>query len=160
MPFGFRENLDQICWKGLRIQRMSNRLLIEVRKVLSDRQFVVVAGGLANEEAFQAWSYDHWHCEVVKPQLRIYGPTVVLWVDTSLVLVPRYSEVLVMVVFHDFLHPVNLSFWNFITPCFFIWKIRRIDPTLHSRRDFWCRGSLKICEALERLMELIVSRSL
>lgn len=63
----FRENLDQML-KGLRkARRVDNRLLIGL-------------GGLAlNEEAFQAWrAYDHWHYEVVKPQLQVYGPTVVL----------------------------------------------------------------------------------
>ena len=76
----FRENLDQIL-KGLRkARRVDNRLLIELEKFYQTASLLIGLGGLAlNEEAFQAWrAYDHWHYEVVKPQLQVYGPTVVL----------------------------------------------------------------------------------
>ena len=76
----FRENLDQML-KGLRkARRVDNRLLIELEKFYQTASLLIGLGGLAlNEEAFQAWrAYDHWHYEVVKSQLQIYGPTVVL----------------------------------------------------------------------------------
>ena len=57
-----------------------NRLLIELEKFYQTASLLIGLGGLAlNEEAFQAWrAYDHWHYEVVKPQLQVYGPTVLL----------------------------------------------------------------------------------
>ena len=76
----FRENLDQML-KGLRkARRVDNRLLIELEKFYQTASLLIGLGGLAlNEEAFQAWrAYDHWHYEVVKPQLQVFGPTVVL----------------------------------------------------------------------------------
>ena len=76
----FRENLDQML-KGLRkARRVDNRLLIELEKFYQTASLLIGLGGLAlNEEAFQAWrAYDHWHYEVVKPQLQVYGPTVLL----------------------------------------------------------------------------------
>ena len=76
----FRENLDQML-KGLRkARRLDNRLLIELEKFYQTASLLIGLGGLAlNEGAFQAWrAYDHWHYEVVKPQLQVYGPTVVL----------------------------------------------------------------------------------
>ena len=118
----FRENLDQML-KGLRkARRVDNRLLIKLEKFYQTASLLIGLGGLAlNEEAFQAWrAYDHWHYEVVKPQLQVYGGVVV---DTSLVLVHRYSEeVLVMVVLHDFLHQLTLSFWNFYYSLFFLFE--------------------------------------
>ena len=76
----FRENLDQILKVLLKAQRIDNRLLIELEKFYQTASLLIGLGGLAlNEEAFQAWrAYDHWHYEVVKPQLQVYGPTVVL----------------------------------------------------------------------------------
>ena len=76
----FRENLDQML-KGLRkARRVDNRLLIDLEKFYQTASLLIGLGGLAlNEEAFQAWrAYDHWHYEVVKPQLQVYGPTVLL----------------------------------------------------------------------------------
>ena len=76
----FRENLDQML-KGLRkARRVDNRLLIELEKFYQTASLLIGLGGLTlNEEAFQAWrAYDHLHYEVVKPQLQVYGPTVVL----------------------------------------------------------------------------------
>ena len=76
----FRENLDQML-KGLRKARLvDNRLLIELEKFYQTASLLIGLGGLTlNEEAFQAWrAYDHWHYEVVKPQLQVYGPTVLL----------------------------------------------------------------------------------
>ncbi len=67
--------------KGLRkARRVDNRLLIELEKFYQTASLLIGLGGLAlNEEAFQAWrAYDHWHYEVVKPQLQVYGPTVLL----------------------------------------------------------------------------------
>lgn len=78
--FRFKENLDQML-KGLRkARRVDNRLLIDLEKFYQTASLLIGLGGLAlNEEAFQAWrAYDHWHYEVVKPQLQVYGPTVVL----------------------------------------------------------------------------------
>ena len=70
----FRENLDQML-KGLRkARRVDNRLLIELEKFYQTASLLIGLG-----EAFQDWrAYDHWHYEVVKPQLQVYGPTVVL----------------------------------------------------------------------------------
>ena len=102
--------------KGLRkARRVDNRLLIELEKFYQTASLLIGLGGLAlNEEAFQAWrAYDHWHYEVVKPS--VTG----LWTDGAFIVeclefVYRYSEeVLVMVVLHDFLHQLTLSFWNF-----------------------------------------------
>ena len=76
----FRGNLDQML-KGLRkARRVDNRLLIELEKFYQTASLLIGLGGLAlNEEAFQAWrAYDHWHYEVVKSQLQVYGPTMVL----------------------------------------------------------------------------------
>ena len=76
----FRGNLDQML-KGLRkARRVDNRLLIELEKFYQTASLLIGLGGLAlYEEAFQAWrAYDHWHYEVVKPRLQVYGPTVLL----------------------------------------------------------------------------------
>ena len=76
----FQENLDQML-KGLRkARRVDNRLLMELEKFFQTASLLIGLGGLAlNEEAFQAWrAYDHWHYEVVKPQLQVYGPMVLL----------------------------------------------------------------------------------
>ena len=76
----FRGNLDQMLKGLLKARRVDNRLLIELEKFYQTASLLIGLGGLAlNEEAFQAWrAYDHWHYEVVKPQLQVYGPTVVL----------------------------------------------------------------------------------
>ena len=76
----FRENLDQMLKGLLKARRVDNRLLIELEKFYQTASLLIGIGGLAlNEDAFQAWrAYDHWHYEVVKPQLQVYGPTVVL----------------------------------------------------------------------------------
>ena len=76
----FRENLDQMLKVLLKAQRIDNRLLIELEKFYQAASLLIGLGGLAlNEETFQSWrAYDHWHYEVVKPQLQVYGPTVVL----------------------------------------------------------------------------------
>ena len=76
----FQENLDQML-KGLRkARRVDNRLLMDLEKFYQTASLLIGLGGLAlNEEAFQAWrTYDHWHYEVVKPHLQVYGPTVLL----------------------------------------------------------------------------------
>ena len=76
----FEENLDWILRVLSKAKRIDNRLLIELEKFYQTASLLIGLGGLAlNEEAFQAWrAYDHWHYEVVKPQLQVYGPTVVL----------------------------------------------------------------------------------
>ena len=76
----FRENLDQMLKVLLKARQVDNRLLIELEKFYQTASLLIGLGGLAlNEEAFQAWrAYDHWHYEVVKPQLQVYGPTVLL----------------------------------------------------------------------------------
>lgn len=76
----FEENLDWIIRVLSKARRVDNRLLIELEKFYQTASLLIGLGGLAlNEEAFQAWrTYDHWHYEVVKPHLQIYGPTVVL----------------------------------------------------------------------------------
>ena len=78
--FRFKENLDQMLKVLLKAQRIDNRLLIELEKFYQAASLLIGLGGLAlNEEAFQAWrAYDHWHYEVVKPQLQVYGPMVLL----------------------------------------------------------------------------------
>ena len=76
----FEENLDWIIRVLSKARRVDNRLLIELEKFYQTASLLIGLGGLAlNEEAFQAWrTYDHWHYEVVKPQLQVYGPTVIL----------------------------------------------------------------------------------
>ena len=76
----FQENLDQMLKDLRKARRVDNRLLIELEKFYQTASLLIGLVGLAlNEEAFQAWrAYDHWHYEVVKPQLQVYGPTVVL----------------------------------------------------------------------------------
>ena len=76
----FKENLDQMLKVLLKARQVDNRLLIELEKFYQTASLLIGLGGLAlNEEAFQAWrAYDHWHYEVVKPLLQVYGPTVVL----------------------------------------------------------------------------------
>ena len=76
----FKENLDQMLKVLLKAQRIDNRLLMELEKFYQTASLLIGLGGPGlNEEAFQAWrAYDHWHYEVVKPQLQVYGPTVVL----------------------------------------------------------------------------------
>ena len=78
--FRFKENLDQMLKVLLKAQRIDNHLLIELEKFYQTASLLIGLGGLAlNEETFQSWrAYDHWHYEVVKPQLQVYGPTVVL----------------------------------------------------------------------------------
>ena len=76
----FEENLDWILRVLSKAKRIDNRLLIELEKFYQTASLLIGLVGLAlNEEAFQAWrAYDHWHYEVVKPQLQVYGPTVLL----------------------------------------------------------------------------------
>ncbi|MFS9109873.1 helicase BlpT [Streptococcus australis] len=76
----FKENLDQMLKVLLKARQVDNRLLIELEKFYQTASLLIGLGGLAlNGEAFQAWrAYDHWHYEVVKPLLQVYGPTVVL----------------------------------------------------------------------------------
>lgn len=76
----FRGNLDQMLKDLRKARRVDNRLLIELEKFYQTASLLIGLGGLAlNEDAFRAWrAYDHWHYEVVKPQLQLYGPTVVL----------------------------------------------------------------------------------
>ena len=78
--FRFKENLDQMLKVLLKARQVDNRLLIELEKFYQTASLLIGLGGLAlNEEAFQAWrAYDHWHYEVVKPQLQVYGPMVLL----------------------------------------------------------------------------------
>ena len=78
--FRFKENLDQILKVLSKAQRIDNHLLIELEKFYQTASLLIGLSGLRlNEETFQAWrGYDHWHYEVVKPRLQVYGPTVVL----------------------------------------------------------------------------------
>ena len=76
----FEENLNYILEVLLRARQVDNRLLIELEKFYQNASLLIGLSGLRlNKESFQAWrAYDHWHYEVVKPQLQVYGPTVVL----------------------------------------------------------------------------------
>ena len=78
--FRFKENLDQILKVLLKAQRIDNHLLIELEKFYQTASLLIGLSGLRlNEETFQVWrAYDHWHYEVVKTQLQVYGPTMVL----------------------------------------------------------------------------------
>ncbi|RSK12311.1 hypothetical protein D8784_000379 [Streptococcus australis] len=78
--FRFKENLDQMLKVLLKAQRIDNHLLIELEKFYQTASLLIGLSGLRlNEETFQSWrAYDHWHYEVVKPQLQVYGPTVIL----------------------------------------------------------------------------------
>ena len=78
--FRFKENLDQMLKVLLKAQRIDNHLLIELEKFYQTASLLIGLSGLRlNKETFQVWrAYDHWHYEVVKPQLQVYGPTVVL----------------------------------------------------------------------------------
>ena len=76
----FEGNLNHILAVLVKARQVDNRLLIKLEKFYQSTSLLIGLGGLAlNEEAFQAWrAYDHCHYEVVKPQLQVYGPTVVL----------------------------------------------------------------------------------
>ena len=76
----FEENLNHILEVLLRARQVDNRLLIELEKFYQNASLLIGLSGLRlNKESFQAWrAYDHWHYEVVKPQLQVYGPTVLL----------------------------------------------------------------------------------
>ena len=76
----FEGNLNHILEVLVKARQVDNRLLIELEKFYQTASLLIGLSGLAlNEEAFQAWrAYDHWHYEVVKPQLQVYGPTVLL----------------------------------------------------------------------------------
>ena len=76
----FKENLDQMLKVLLKAQRIDNRLLMELEKFYQTASLLIGLSGLRlNKETFQVWrAYDHWHYEVVKPQLQVYGPMVVL----------------------------------------------------------------------------------
>ena len=76
----FQESLNDILRCIKKAERVDNRVLMELEKFYQRASFLIGLSGLRlNKEAFQAWrAYDHWHYEVVKPQLQIYGPTVVL----------------------------------------------------------------------------------
>ena len=78
--FRFKENLVQMLKVLLKAQRIDNHLLIELEKFYQTASLLIGLSGLRlNEETFQSWrAYDHWHYEVVKPRLQVYGPTVVL----------------------------------------------------------------------------------
>ena len=78
--FRFKENLDQMLKVLLKAQRIDNHLLIELEKFYQTASLLIGLSGLRlNEETFQSWrAYDHWHYEVVKPQLQVYGPMVLL----------------------------------------------------------------------------------
>mgnify|MGYP003085918165 FL=1 len=78
--FRFKENLDQMLKVLLKAQSIDNHLLIELEKFYQTASLLIGLSGLRlNEETFQSWrAYDHWHYEVVKPQLQVYGPSVVL----------------------------------------------------------------------------------
>lgn len=53
---------------------------MELEKFYQTASLLIGLSGLRlNKETFQVWrAYDHWHYEVVKPQLQVYGPMVVL----------------------------------------------------------------------------------
>ena len=72
----FEENLNHI----LEVLVKARRLLIELEKFYQSTSLLIGLGELGlSEEAYQAWrAYDHWHYEVVKPRLQVYGPTVLL----------------------------------------------------------------------------------
>ena len=76
----FQENLDYILRYLKKAERVDNRVLMELEKFYQRASFLIGLSALRlNEEAFQAWrAYDHWHYEVVKPQLQVYGPMVLL----------------------------------------------------------------------------------
>lgn len=78
--FRFKENLDQMLKVLLKARQVDNRLLMKLEKFYQTASLLIGLSGLRlNEETFQAWrAYDHWHYEVVKPRLQVYGPTVVL----------------------------------------------------------------------------------
>lgn len=78
--FRFKENLDQMLKVLLKARQVDNRLLIELEKFYQTASLLIGLSGLRlNEETFQVWrAYDHWHYEVVKTQLQVYGPTMVL----------------------------------------------------------------------------------
>lgn len=78
--FRFKEHLDQMLKVLLKARQVDNRLLIELEKFYQTASLLIGLSGLRlNEETFQSWrAYNHWHYEVVKPQLQVYGPTVIL----------------------------------------------------------------------------------
>ena len=76
----FEGNLNHILEVLVKARQVDNRLLMELEKFYQTASLLIGLSGLRlNKETFQVWrAYDHWHYEVVKPQLQVYGPTVVL----------------------------------------------------------------------------------
>ena len=76
----FERNLNHILEVLVKARQVDNRLLIELEKFYQSTSLLIGLGELGlSEEAYQVWrAYDHWHYEVVKPQLQVYGPTVLL----------------------------------------------------------------------------------
>ena len=76
----FQENLDYILRYLKKVERLDNRVLMELEKFYQRASFLIGLSGLGlNEESFQAWrAYDHWNYEAVKSQLQVYGPSMIL----------------------------------------------------------------------------------
>jgi blpT protein len=76
----FQENLDYILRYLKEVERVDNRVLMELEKFYQRASFLIGLSALHLDEAtFQAWRvYDRFHYDRVKSQLQVYGPTVVL----------------------------------------------------------------------------------
>lgn len=76
----FQENLDYILRYLKKAERVDNRVLMELEKFYQRASFLIGLSALRlNEATFQAWNvYDRFHYDRVKPQLQVYGPSMIL----------------------------------------------------------------------------------
>lgn len=76
----FQENLDYILRYLKKAERVDNRVLMELEKFYQRASFLIGLSALRlNEATFQAWKvYDRFHYDRVKPQLQVYGPSMIL----------------------------------------------------------------------------------
>ena len=76
----FQENLDYILRYLKKAERVDNRVLMELEKFYQRASFLIGLSALRlNEATFQAWKvYDRFHYGRVKPQLQVYGPSMIL----------------------------------------------------------------------------------
>ena len=76
----FQESLNDILRYLKKAERVDNRVLMELEKFYQRASFLIGLSALRlNEATFQAWKvYDRFHYDRVKPQLQVYGPSMIL----------------------------------------------------------------------------------
>ncbi|MGT2771697.1 hypothetical protein [Streptococcus marimammalium] len=72
----FQSNIDGIMRTIEKNKKIDNVILLELEKFYQTASLLVGIGQLKLEaDAYQAWkSYDRFHFEYVKPNLKLYGP--------------------------------------------------------------------------------------